>query len=103
EAPARLIRREAFGDARPRLARIARAEHVRRVVAESVESETGGRFGGVEVRRLDAEDFGALHVGNSGDARVGPRLAGVVRDLDQPIVGADPDRARADSGRAHRL
>src|SRR4051794_30424438 len=95
--------RQPVCDARPRLAVVARAEDVWRVVADSEQVEHGEGFGRVEVRRFDREHLGALDTWNTGDARVAPRLAAIARNLDQAVVRADPDQPGHDRGERHRL
>ncbi len=100
--------------AREAAARLVRREAVRRCASTSCRSRACGRStacsrraryrsttayasAGVEVRRRRRQSTSArCAYGKFGDRRVVPCLAVVARDLDQSIVRADPDRARAD-------
>ena len=94
---------EPVGDLRPALPKVACTVDVRREVAESLVFHGRVGFAGVHMRCFDGRDIGAARVWEIRDADVGPRLAFVARDVDQSVVGANPNSAFADARRRKRL
>ena len=103
EAATGLIGGQAGDDCRPRLAVVVGAEEVRLVVARAVQvgRDVSGR--GIEGGCVNRQDVGAAGDRQARNRHVMPGLALVHRQLDEAVVGADPDDAALDGGQCQRL
>src|SRR4029077_17462911 len=83
----------------PRIAKVARAVNMRAQVVETKTVDGGVGSAGVEMRSLDN---GNLAPGlELGWRDVLPGLSGVLRNVNQPVVGAGPNCIRVLEGRRH--
>ncbi len=96
-----LTRRDAGDDLRPRLPAVARPVDVRVQVVEAERVDRRVRPQRVGVRRVHDGHFCPRR--QLRRRHVLPRLAGVTRDLDQPVVGAGPDPVDVEIGRRQRI
>src|SRR5229473_5394 len=87
----------AGGGALPGFAEVTRTVEIRLRVFEAVTVDRGVRDGSVEMRRFDVRDFAPGREFRRSD--VAPGLAFVLRELDQPVVGAGPNFTGLDGGR----
>src|SRR5229473_2510937 len=87
----------AGGGALPGFAEVTRTVEIWFQVFEAVTVDRGVRGGSVEMRSFDVRDFAPGREFRRSD--VAPGLAFVLRELDQPVVGAGPNFTGLDGGR----
>ena len=88
---------DAAHDLRPALAAVLGPVDVRTQIVEMERVDCGIGLVGVRVRRVHDRDLGPRH--ERGWRDIGPRLAPVARDLDQPVVRASPNGVRIHGAR----
>ena len=97
------VRAEAGGDLHPALSEILRAVQPQTVFAATDIRDGSIGFAGDGRRHIESFDERARRHRNAGDGDVVPRLAVILRHVDQTIVRARPDRAGSDARSDERL